>query len=127
MNILDENIIKNQTQLLRGWRISFRQIGVTIGTEGIKDDEIISLLHGLQRSTFFTRDDDFFNRNLCHSKYCIVYLAVRKEESAIFIRRFLRFKKFNAINKRLGCVIRITHSGLSVWRKKIEEMEYYTW
>ena len=59
MNILDENIINNQCQLLRSWRISFRQIGFSIGRQGLQDKGIISLLHTLRRPTFFTRDDDF--------------------------------------------------------------------
>ena len=59
MNILDENIINNQCQLLRSWRIPFRQIGFSIGRQGLQDKGIISLLHTLRRPTFFTRDDDF--------------------------------------------------------------------
>ena len=54
MIILDENLPDSQRQLLKGWRISFRQIGFEIGREGMKDDEIIPLLHGLNRPTFFT-------------------------------------------------------------------------
>jgi len=127
MNIIDENIIKNQCQLLKSWRLSFRQIGYDIGNIGLKDNEIISLLHNLQNPTFFTRDNDFFNRNLCHSKYCIVYLAVKKEESAVFIRRFLRHKDFNTRKKRIGSVVRITHSKISVWHLNINELKFYTW
>ena len=100
MIVLDENIIKNQCQLLRSWRIPFRQIGFNIGEEGLKDKNIISLLHELKNPTFFTRDDDFFNKDFCHAKYCIVYLAVKKEESAIFIRRLLHHKEFNTIKKK---------------------------
>ena len=59
MNILDENIINNQCQLLRSWRIPFRQIGFSIGRQGLQDKGIISLLHTLRRPTFFTRDDVF--------------------------------------------------------------------
>lgn len=53
MNILDENIVDDQRQLWRSWRISIRQIGVDIGRAGMKDEEIITLLHGLNRPTFF--------------------------------------------------------------------------
>ena len=34
MNLLDENIPEHQRQLLRGWRISVRQIGVDVGDKG---------------------------------------------------------------------------------------------
>ena len=74
MNILDENIIENQCQLLYKWRISFRQMGNDIGREGFKDKEIITFLHGLQSPTFFSRDNDFYNRNLCNSKYCRAFI-----------------------------------------------------
>jgi hypothetical protein len=39
--VLDENFPENQHQLLKGWRIRFRQIGYEIGREGMKDPEII--------------------------------------------------------------------------------------
>ena len=127
MNILDENIINNQCQLLKNWRILFRQIGYGIGSKGIQDKEIITLLHSLRSSTFFTRDDDFFSRKLCHSGYCLVYLAVKKEEAAVFIRRFLRNKDFNHQKNRLGKVIKISHSGLLVWKVNVETPQKYYW
>jgi hypothetical protein len=60
MIILDENFPDSQRQILKGWRVPFKQIAFEIGREGIKDDEIIPLLHGLNRPTFFTLDEDFF-------------------------------------------------------------------
>ena len=60
MNILDENVPESQPVLLRSWRIAFRQIGQDVGRMGMKDDEIIPLLHQLDRPTFFTLDGDFF-------------------------------------------------------------------
>ncbi len=60
MNILDENIPKNQRQLLESWRIRIRQIGFNVGRSGTQDAEIISFLQQLRRPTFFTRDEDFY-------------------------------------------------------------------
>jgi len=127
VNILDENIINNQCQLLRSWRIPFRQIGFSIGQQGLQDKGIISLLHTLRRSTFFTRDDDFYDCNLCHAGYCLVYLSVRKDESAIFVRRFLHYKKFDSGAKRMGSVIRVSHAGLSVWRLHTQKQIRFGW
>jgi len=87
VNVLDENIIKDQRQLLRSWRISVRQIGYNIGRRGMQDEEIIPFLLRLRRPTFFTRDLGFYQRSLCHRQYCLVCLAVEKYEAAIFIRR----------------------------------------
>jgi len=63
MNILDENISKNQRQLLESWRISIKQIGVNTDRGGMKDNEIIPFLQKLCCPTFFTRDDGFLNRS----------------------------------------------------------------
>jgi hypothetical protein len=59
VNILDENIPKNQRQLLETWRIHVRQIGFNIGQRGMQDEEIIPFLLQRRHSTFFTRDEVF--------------------------------------------------------------------
>jgi hypothetical protein len=100
MNVLDENVVETQCRLFRKWRVRFQQIGFGIGSEGMKDSEIISLLHDLASPTFITRDADFFERNLCHAGYCLVYAAVEKNEVAVFTRRLLRHPKFNTKAKR---------------------------
>ena len=74
MNILDENIIDSQRQRLRHWRIAMRHMCYDVGRQGMKDQEILTLLHRLRRPTFFTRDEDFYARHLCHARYCLVYL-----------------------------------------------------
>ena len=115
MNILDENIIDSQRQRLRSWRFPVHQIGYNLGRQGMKDQEIIPFLHQLRRPTFFSRDDDFFERKLCHPDYCLVFLDVKKGEVAFFIRRFLRYQEFNTKAKRMGKVIRISHVGINIW------------
>jgi hypothetical protein len=127
VNILDENIIDSQRRLLNSWRISVRQIGYEIGQKGMKDREIIPFLHQLNQPTFFTRDDDFYERRLCHAGYCLVYLDVRKEEAAIFVRRVLRQTAFKTKAKRIGKVIRASHVGLALWNLNAGKEEYLDW
>jgi hypothetical protein len=80
MILLDENITEDQCQLLRKWRFRIRQIGQGVGLQGMKDEEqIVPLLHKLDRPTFFTRDWGFFDRNRCHNGYCLVYLDASPE------------------------------------------------
>ena len=86
MNILDENVPESQPAILRSWRIAFRQIGQGVGRMGMKDDEIIPLLHELGRPTFFTLDGDFYERRLCHGGYCLVRLDVEEEVVAEYVR-----------------------------------------
>ena len=127
MNILDENIPKNQRQLLESWRISIRQIGVNTGNPGMKDKEIITFLQQNRRSTFFTRDQDFFKPQLCHSRYSLVFLDVEKNEAAFFIRRLLRHSKLNTQAKRLGNVIRVSSADISCWQIHTSKEMHYGW
>lgn len=127
MNILDENIIDNQRRQLKSWRVSVRQIGYEVGRKGMKDREIIPFLHQLSQPTFFTRDDGFYERKLCHTGYCLVYLDVRKEEVATFVRRVLRHRAFKTKAKRMGKVIRASHIGLSVWTLHAEKEVRFDW
>ncbi|HVA93106.1 MAG TPA: hypothetical protein VNL71_25075 [Chloroflexota bacterium] len=127
MNLLDENIPEHQRQLLRGWRVLVRQIGVGVGQKGIADDAIIVMLHQLSRPTFFTRDDDFYQKALCHSAYCLVHLAVGQYEVASFVRRFLRHPRFGTHIRRRGAVVRVGHDGLHVWRLNAAAEENIAW
>jgi hypothetical protein len=58
-------------------------------------------MKNVQQPANFTRDRDFYDRRLCHAQYCLIYLAIQKQEVAIFVRRFLRHKTFNPLAKRL--------------------------
>lgn len=127
MNILDENIIVEERLVLRSWRVPVRHIGYDIGRRGIQDEEIIPFLLQLSRPTFFTRDMDFYDRRLCHARYCLVYLAIKKQEVATFVRRFLRHRAFDTQAKRLGTVVQVSHTGLSVWRLHAEEETMLGW
>ncbi len=127
MNILDENIPKPQRELLEAWRIPVKQIGVSIGRKGMLDEEILPLLLRQRHPTFFTRDDDFFVRELCHAKYCLVYLTVAKTEVALFVRRLLRQPDFRTKAGRMGKVLRVSHVGISFWQRHQPKEQYIEW
>ena len=125
MNLLDENIIASQRELLRSLGIPVRQIGYDFAKKGLQDDQIIPLLHRHRRTTFFTRDLGFYDRTLCHDRYCLVCLAVSKDEVAVFIRRFLGHRNFKTQAKRMGCVVHQSHTGLRVWRVNARREEIF--
>lgn len=127
MNILDENIPASQRQLIEMWGIPVRQIGLNVGRAGMQDDEIIPLLLQQRRPTFFTRDEDFHDRQRCHAKYCLVYLAVDKYEVATFVRRFLRHPACKTQAKRLGTAIRVSRAGCSVWHLRATRKISLAW
>lgn len=66
MNILDENVPLDQRDLLQAWGVRCRVIGQDIARVSLGDDNILALLHRLKQPTLFTRDEDFFDRQLCH-------------------------------------------------------------
>src|SRR5207253_2399648 len=80
--VLDENVFASQRAQLRQRRMRPCQIGRDIGRKGMEDDEIIPMLRELRRSTFVSRDRDFFDKTLCHDRICLVYLDVRPLEVA---------------------------------------------
>jgi len=127
VNILDENVLDSQRQRLRHWRIAMRHMGDDVGRQGMTDQESLALLHRLRRPTFFTRDEDFYARHLCHARYCLVSLAVAKDEVAPFVRRLLRHREFETIAKRMGTVVRVSHVDLSVWRLYAEQAIHIAW
>ncbi|MBM4255794.1 MAG: hypothetical protein FJ147_07845 [Deltaproteobacteria bacterium] len=114
MNILDENVLEDQRQLLRQWRVPVRQIGQDIGRKGMQDENIIPFLLTLRRPTFFTSDFDFYDRRLCHAQYCLVCIESRQSRTATFVRRFLRHSAFDTAAKRMGKVIRLSSVQLVV-------------
>ena len=127
MIVIDENFPESQRQLLKSWRIRIRQIGYEIGRKGLKDAEIIPLLLQSRTLTFFTLDSDFFKQDYCHSHYCLVFLDVNQYEAATFIRRFLKHNKFNTQAKRLGKIIRVSHTNISMRQRHSEEEIHITW
>ena len=128
MNILDEDIGLSQRQQLEAWKTHFRQIGVEIGSSGMKDhEEIIPLLHRLKRPTFFTLDRGFYRPTLRHQGYCLVFLDVWEDEAAAYIRRFLRHVTFRTQAQRMGKVVRVYHSGVSYWHVNVKKAQALSW
>ena len=127
MNVLDENIVAEQREQLRQWRIPFRRIGEHLAVFGALDENLIPVLRQLPQPTFFTADEDFFKVTLCHSHYALVYLDVSDTETAQFIRRFLKHPRFDTQAKRLGIVARVRAGGVQFWRKVQSGLQKVEW
>jgi hypothetical protein len=127
VNVLDENIPASQRQLLIGWGLHVQQVGLDWGRAGMLDEQIVPQLIQSSRPTFFTRDEDFFDHRLCHQGYCLVYLAVERNEVALFVRRVLRHPALTTKAKRMGNVVRASTAGLQVWRRNAAAEEDIPW
>ncbi len=122
MYLLDENITKDQKELLEKWRFRVKQIGVDFKNKGIKDEQIITLLQQIKGVLFITRDTDFFKKEFCHLNYCIVFLDVEKTEVAYYIRKFLTHPLFNNNYKRLGKIIKLNQTYIQYYILKSEKL-----
>ena len=127
MNVLDENVTRDQADLLRHWHISFRSISRDLGCQGTPDENIIPLLLKLKEPTLLTRDGDFFQRRLIHARYSLAWFNVRAGETAYFIRRFLFHPLFRTKAQRLGKVLRIRPQSVAYWAKRSVELVYVDW
>lgn len=127
MNLLDENFPADQLPLLRGWHIPVRKIGREVSHLGIGDPDIIPLLHRLRHVTFFTQDRGFFDADLRHSQYCLVWLDVPPDAAALFIRRLLRLPRFDTAAKRMGLVVRAHPDAAEFWQPNRPGMQYVAW
>ncbi len=112
MIIIDENLPEWESSQLRDWGIRVRVVGLEVARLGIKDDQIIPLLRRLRGATFFTLDEDFFDRRLCHARYCLVWLDMAAKFSALHIRRFLKHPSFDTEAKRMRKVVRVRPNGI---------------
>ena len=116
MILIDHNIPAQQVALLRQAHLRPQQIGRDIGRPEWQDyEEILRYLHRLKAPTFFTRDEDFFRRRLCHQNYCLVFVTGLVIDTAKDIRRFLRFPLFRTKRLRMGKVVRTSSSGIVWW------------
>jgi len=93
----------------------------------MQDDEIIPFLLTLHHPVFFTFDSDYYKPNLCHARYCLVYMDVNQYEAATFVRRLLHHREFDTEAKRKGVVIRLSHAGLWAWRLHAEKEIRFDW
>jgi hypothetical protein len=126
LNLLDENFPEDQLALLKEWRIPFAKSDVT-SSRGIKDADIIPLLHQHSRVTFFTQDKDFFRPALCHASYCLVWLDVGADDAALYVRRLLRHPHFATQAKRMGTVIRAHHDKIHFWQRNRRSIRRAEW
>ena len=129
MLIIDENISEVEVWRLRERRIAVRQIGPDLAAAGLGDDNVVPLLHHLKRPTFFTRDRDFWKRELAHARYCLVFLDIPEHEGQVAeaIRRFLRHPRFQATARRMGRVVRVHADGVDFYSLGKTRLERVPW
>lgn len=128
MIILDHDIPEHQAEILRWARLRPQQIGRDVGRPEWQDlEEILRYLHSGKSETFFTRDEGFFRRRLCHRNYCIVIVSTPVLETALYVKRFLRHKTFRTKKGRMGKVARLSPTWIVCWKTGREKLCRLSW
>ena len=127
MNVLDENIPRDQADLLRQWNVRLRSVSRDLGYQGITDEDIVPLLLRLKKPTPLTRDEDFWDRQLAHARYAIIWLDVEVEETAFWIKRFLGHPLFRTNAQRLGRIVRVRAGGIEYWTPNASAVTHIEW
>jgi hypothetical protein len=127
MNVLDENFPQDKRAQLLQFKIPVRQIGKELSISGASDADLITLLHSLPQPTFFTQDQDFFERDLCHRRYCLIWLDLPKDALALYVRLILKHPALRTWKLRAGAVVRAHSAGIDIWRLKIRGLDRHAW
>jgi hypothetical protein len=102
-------------------------LGGEISHAGIKDADIIPLLHRQRHATFMTQDKGFFKKAFCHPLYCIAYLDVPADDVAYYVRRLIRHSRFNSVAKRMGTVARVHRNCIHFWHFHHAALQEVEW
>jgi hypothetical protein len=54
-------------------------------------------------------------------------LDVRADDTAWFVRRFLRHPRFKSEAKRMGLVVRVHYARIELWKRNFAKIEYLVW
>ena len=127
MILPDENTTRGQREFLESRRLPVRKAGLNWGHEGMTDEEIVAELRSAKQVTFFTRDAGLYQRNLCHSSYCLTVIASPPEQLAAYAIRFLRHRSFRTHAVRMGKVVRLQPSGIVYWSRNSALESFERW
>lgn len=86
--------------------------------EHILDDRVPEILRTLRHPTFVTIDQDFWKRDLCHPRYCILYFALREDQQRLLpnlLRALLRLPQFRTRTARMGKLARVSADHIDFW------------
>jgi hypothetical protein len=128
--LLDEHInVRQVLPLLRKWITAQLLIDLR-PNERIPDERVPEILRTLKQPTFVTIDQGFWDRDLCHPSYGILYFALRSEEQGLIpdlLRALLRRPDFHTRARRMGKVARISPSSIDYWQFQVQDLQRLAW
>ena len=105
--------------------------GYTPGGIGLAERTYLyAILRTLKQPTFITIDADFWDRELCHPAYAIVYFALdddEQEQLPLMLRSLWRRPEFRTRSRRMGKVARVGHSHIDWWQFQVPDLYRVAW
>ncbi len=98
--------------------------------EHVLDERVPVILQTLNRPTFITIDKDFWDQDLCHPSYAILYFAFRDDEQFLLprtLRALFRQPDFRTRARRMGKVARVSSSIVSWWQFQETGLQRFEW
>ena len=105
---------------LDSWITSVRLQSLRPG-EQILDERVPEILCTLKKPTFITIDHGFWNRRLCHEKYCIVFAELTSSQQHLIpslLRRLFRLTEFRTRGARMSKVARLDEQNVTFWEAR---------
>ena len=122
--ILDAHLNRKKVLMpIQSWTTAQRIVDLR-PHEVIKDDRVLQLLHTLKQPTFVTIDDGFWDKNLRHPGYCILYFALsdnQQDQIPPLLRQLFRLDAFKTKRARMGKVARVHPTRMDYWQWGDEE------
>lgn len=132
MLVLDEQLLGRglETALGRWYRGSVRYITDLRPGTLIKDDAIPVLLRQRQQATFLTINElDFWRKVAIDGRFCVVCFALsdaRSREIPELLRAVFRQPAFRTKARRMGKVLRVTHTTVSYYTHRDRQIRTVT-
>jgi hypothetical protein len=128
--ILDEQLsVPRVVEPILKW-IRAEQVQQLRPGQRIGDDRVPAILRTLKQATFVTIDHDFWDRQLCNPRYCILYFALRKEQQdqlPDLLRALLRQPEFSTRARRMGKLARISTVRIDYWQFPAQQLQRIEW
>lgn len=128
--ILDEQLNAQRVLIpIRKW-IATRRLSDVRPGEHILDDRVPAILLTIKQATFITIDDWFWQRGLCHSRYCILCFALRNDQQGLIpqlLRTLFRLREFRTRAERMGKVARISQARIEYWQFRVPGLRRLSW
>jgi hypothetical protein len=128
--ILDEQIdLRVVLPPLRTW-ITATPINELRPGEIIRDERVPAILQTLKQPTFVTIDHDFWDRELCHPGYSILFFDVDDDEQELLpgmLRALFRRPQFRTRAVRMGKVARVGKTAVQWWQVRSVRLQEFSW